>query len=311
MENSEVTNEVIGIDHGYKNMKTAHCCFPTALTKLRALPDDLKGILQFNGEIFTENGEKLNYVDNADKTVNNDFYILTLFALAKELKVRGLRSDNVTFATGLPQRWYENQKNSFKKYLSKYKELHFKYEGITYNVTLDKVNVFTQGYAAFMTSPKIMEYLSKEVCIVDIGGGTINIIRVDKGSIISGAEGSKIDTRASLWLIGQVQEQVETELCTTIPESTIINYMQNGSKQKKPENQYEAIMQKEFEQYSDMIFSLLKKYRINTDLIPVVFVGGGSTVIRNFGKYNPNNTDFITDLKANALGYESVTNLLS
>ena len=38
-------------------MKTAHCCFPTALTKLRALPDDLNGILQFNGEIFKENGE--------------------------------------------------------------------------------------------------------------------------------------------------------------------------------------------------------------------------------------------------------------
>ncbi len=307
-----MSNVIIGIDHGYKNMKTAHCCFPTALTKLKALPDDLHGVLQFNGEIFNENGEKLNYVDNSDKTANNDFYILTLFALAKEFKTRGITNDaNVTLATGLPQRWFENQKNSFKKYLSKYKDIHFKYEGISYNVTIDKVNVFTQGYAAFMTSPKIMEYLSKEVCIVDIGGGTINIIRVDNGSVVSGAEGSKIDTRASLWLIGQVQEQVETDLCTTIPESTIINYMQYGSKDKKPANQYESIMQKEFKNYSDMIFSLLKKYRINTDLIPVVFIGGGSTVIRNFGTYNADNTDFITDLKANALGYESVTKLLA
>ena len=162
-----------------------------------------------------------------------------------------------------------------------------------------------------MTSPKIMDYLSKEVCVVDIGGGTINIIRVDNGSVVSGAEGSKIDTRASLWLMGQVQEQVETDLCATIPESTIINYIQTGSKTKKPENQYEAIMQREFEKYSDMIFTLLKKYRINTDLIPVIFIGGGSVVIRNFGKYNTNNTDFITDLKANALGYESIANLLS
>ncbi|MBO9144195.1 ParM/StbA family protein [Agathobacter rectalis] len=310
MDNNE-KNVVIGIDHGYKNMKTAHCCFPTALTKLRALPDDLNGILQFNGEIFKENGEKLNYVDNADKTANNDYYILTLFAIAKEFKMRGLKETHVTLATGLPQRWYENQKNSFQKYLLKYKELHFKYEGNTYNVYLDKVNVYTQGYAAFMTSPKIMDYLSKEVCVVDIGGGTINIIRVDNGSVVSGAEGSKIDTRASLWLMGQVQEQVETDLCATIPESTIINYIQTGSKTKKPENQYEAIMQREFEKYSDMIFTLLKKYRINTDLIPVIFIGGGSVVIRNFGKYNTNNTDFITDLKANALGYESIANLLS
>ena len=114
MDNNE-KNVVIGIDHGYKNMKTAHCCFPTALTKLRALPDDLNGILQFNGEIFKENGEKLNYVDNADKTANNDYYILTLFAIAKEFKMRGLKETHVTLATGLPQRWYENQKNSFQK----------------------------------------------------------------------------------------------------------------------------------------------------------------------------------------------------
>ena len=108
-----------------------------------------------------------------------------------------------------------------------------------------------------------------------------------------------------------MQEHVETDLCATITESTIINYIQTGSKTKKPEYQYEAIMQREFEKYSDMIFTLLKKYRINTDLIPVIFIGGGSVVIRNFGKYNTNNTDFITDLKANALGYESIANLLS
>jgi plasmid segregation protein ParM len=308
--NSKLNDIVIGIDHGFKNMKTAHCCFPTALTRLSTLPDDLGGVLQFNGDIYKENGEKLNYVDNADKTKNDDFYILTLFAIAKEFKERGITSANITLATGLPQRWYEKQKNDFQKYLSRQKEILFKYEGKTYHVCIKNVNVYTQGYAAFMTSPKIMDYIAKEVCIVDIGGGTMDIIRVNEGSIMSGAEGSKIDTRASIWLINQIQEQVETDLCTTIPESTIISYMQCGSREQEPQNKYEEIMQREFKNYSDMLFTKLKEYRINVELIPVIFIGGGSAVIRNFGEYN-SNTDFITDIKANALGYESIMNLLS
>ena len=55
----------------------------------------------------------------------------------------------------------------------------------------------------------------------------------------------------------------------------------------------------------------LKKYRINTDLIPIVFIGGGSAVIKNFGTYDKNMTDFILDLKANAIGYENIYKLLS
>lgn len=302
--------EIIGIDHGFKNMKTRNCCFPTALTQLYSLPDDLKGILQFNGNIYRENGEKLNYVDNADKTKNEDFYILTLFALAKELDKRNLSSANIVLSTGLPQRWYERQKGDFQKYLFKNKEIHFKYEGRTYHVYIDNVNVFTQGYAAFMTSPKIMDYLSKEVCIVDIGGGTVDIIRVSNGSIMSGTEGSKIDTRATLWLINQIQEIVETELCATIPESVIIDYMQTGDKNMAPANEYERIMQREFINYSNMIFTKLKEFRINADLLPIIFMGGGSKVIKNFGTYN-SNTDFIEDIKANAIGYEEIMNLLS
>lgn len=311
MVNNNLNDIVVGIDHGFKNMKTAHCCFPTALSSLSVLPDNLKGVLQFNGNIYKENGEKLNYVDNTDKTKNNDFYLLTLFSLAKELRERGLTSANVTLATGLPQRWYERQKKDFHNYLSKYKEINFKYEGTAYHLYLNGVNVYTQGYAAFMTSSKIMDYISKEVCVVDIGGGTVDYIRVINGSIATaGPEGSKIDTRASLWLINQIQEQVETELCTTIPESTIINYMQTGSKEQKAQNQYEEIMQREFKNYSDMIFTKLKEYRINVDLIPVIFIGGGATIIQNFGTYN-STTDFITDIKANAIGYEKIMNLLS
>ena len=69
--------ETIGIDHGFKNMKTAHHVFPTALTKLAVRPDDLSEVIEYNGQYYTLNGSALVSVDNHDKIQNLDFYILT------------------------------------------------------------------------------------------------------------------------------------------------------------------------------------------------------------------------------------------
>lgn len=310
MQKNDYKKIIIGIDHGFKNMKTKECIFPTALTKLENMPDDPTGVLQFNGRYYKENGEPLSYVDNTDKTKTNDFYILTLIAIAKEMSKRGLEGARIILAAGLPQRWYDRQKPEFEKYLGKYRELNFYYEGRLFHVWIDDVMVYTQGYAAFMSSDQAFEYMNQECCLVDIGGGTVDMIRIVNGSVMSGMEGSKIDTKASLWLINQVMEQVEAELCTTIPESSIIRYMQTGSKEADPANTYERIMQTIFRGYSDMIFSNLKKNRINTDLIPVFFMGGGSLVIQNFGSYdNTGNIKFITDIHANAKGYEYIAEI--
>lgn len=303
---------ILSVDHGYRNMKTENIVFPTALTELEVLPDDLRGVLQFNGKIYLENGQSLNYIDNSDKTLNSDYYILTLFSIAKELKFKGINDARLHLATGLPQRWYDKQKPSFEKYLSKYRDIKYKYEGKTYNVRIDKVSVYSQGYAAFMSLPNAFAYFDKEICIVDIGGGTINIIRCDKGNVVAGMEGSKIETRATNWLMKQIQEVVESELCNNIPDSAIITYMQEGSKDQQPKNKYEKIMQRELTKYADLIFRMLKEYRINIDLIPVFFIGGGSIIMKNFATYGDDICDinFITDLKANAKGYKVIAKLI-
>lgn len=70
------------------------------------------------------------------------------------------------------------------------------------------------------------------------------------------------------------------------------------------------IAQKELIKYTDKIKTSFAEYGYNIDLTPVVYVGGGASIIKNFGTYVEENTEFITDLCANAKGYEIIYNNL-
>lgn len=50
------------------------------------------------------------------------FYILTLAALAEELKFRGLHEADVPLAVGFPLAWMKSQGADFKRYLMKEQE---------------------------------------------------------------------------------------------------------------------------------------------------------------------------------------------
>ena len=56
-------------------------------------------------------------VERVDKTENEDYYLLTLAALAKELKHRKMTSAKVKMGAALPPRRFQQQKDGFKKYL--------------------------------------------------------------------------------------------------------------------------------------------------------------------------------------------------
>ena len=309
MQKNDFPEIMIGVDHGYKNVKTINFVFPTKLSQLKTVPDDKKGVLQISGNIYTENGEDVNYIDSSNKVSNDNFYMLTLIAIAKELKCRGLDGARINIAIGLPQRWFEAQKKSFKKYIMKRSEVYFIYEGIKYHIYFEDCKVFTQGYAALLTLKKLEEYLDRTVVVCDIGGGTVDIIPVNKGEIDHA--NSKIDQRGAIWLVNSIQEAAETQLYESIPEDFIINCMINKNAKETPQNKYEKLVQSKLINYCEMIFNRLKEFRINVNITPVIFVGGGASIIKNFGSYNLATTEFITDIKANVKGYEMIYDLLS
>lgn len=308
MKYKDYETYVIGVDHGYNNMKTHNCHFPTRISSRDTLPDVTGGILQLDGKIYDEYGAAVPYTETFDKTVSDDFYHLTLISIAKELKLKNVNGGIVKLAAGLPLRYFERQKEDFKKYLLQKPEVTFKYEGKTYHIFIEDCKVFTQGFAAIMTSPNVNKYLSKSVIICDIGGGTVDYIPFEYGRI--DFDKCKMSSEACNWLIKSLKEAVDAEIGRPLPDDAALNYILNGSKDAKPKNVYEKVMQKELIKYTDKIKTSFVEYGYNIDLTPVVYVGGGASIIKNFGTYVEENTEFITDLCANAKGYEIIYNNL-
>ena len=91
---------VIGIDHGYGNMKTRNEVFKSGVKVYSEEPVIATNVLQLDGMYYVIGESHKVFIANKDE--DNDYYILTLAAIAKELEQRELKSADVILAVGLP-----------------------------------------------------------------------------------------------------------------------------------------------------------------------------------------------------------------
>ena len=98
--NKNETIMVIGIDHGYGNMKTANRCFPSGVTRYEKEPIFQNNLLVYNGMYYQIGEEHKEFC--AEKTQDEDYYVLTLAAIAKEMEGKGMNQAKVHLAAGLP-----------------------------------------------------------------------------------------------------------------------------------------------------------------------------------------------------------------
>ncbi len=52
--------------------------------------------------------------------------------------------------------------------------------------------------------------------------------------------------------------------------------------------------------------TLIKEHGYNLDVTPIIFVGGGASVMKKFGTQKGANIKYIEDIRANAKGYEQL-----
>ena len=91
----------IGVDHGFAAMKSAHFSFPTGLVEYKHEPYTQKDVLEYGGKYYVIGTGRQPL--QKDKTLTENYDLLTLAAIAKELEYRGAeRSANVHLAAGLP-----------------------------------------------------------------------------------------------------------------------------------------------------------------------------------------------------------------
>ena len=103
---------IIGCDHGYGNIKTAHFCFKASAEASETAPIFSKDYVKFEDKYYVISEGHKSFL--ADKIVDDDYYILTLAAIAKELELRGLHEAKIHLAVGLPLKWVKALRETFK-----------------------------------------------------------------------------------------------------------------------------------------------------------------------------------------------------
>lgn len=216
MENNQII--VIGVDHGWANMKTVSSVFTSGVKEISTEPAFYDDVLEYEGRYYKIGGERLEVKEN--KVVDVNYYLLTLAALAKELNRRGLRNANIFLAVGLPLTKFGKEKPDFIRYLSRNKQLTFRYERKVYRVNIVKVAVFPQCYAA--VADKLPKSNRKQI-VVDIGSWTIDIMPI----INCKPDESICDTieEGLIRCIGNINDKCVRQLGGKIDESEIIEIM--------------------------------------------------------------------------------------
>lgn len=298
MEGFNINGKIlIGIDHGYGNMKTRHTVFKSGVKCYSTEPAIASNVLFYDGKYYVIGESHKAFI--ASKNVDDDYYILTLAAIAKELAFRGLHSADVALAVGLPLNWLSNQKQDFTDYLMRNKEVTFQFCKEAYYIRICDVKVYPQGYAGIVAS--LQDYKGVHM-LADIGNGTMNTLRITNGRPIS--DGMYTDKLGVHQCVKRIYNAVQAE-CGKLPDESLIeDFLKYGTADAS--KRILSVMQMEAEKYTAEIFEKLSEYEYDPELVKLHIIGGGGCLIRNFGAYDTSNVEIITDICATAKGYESL-----
>lgn len=287
--------EIIAIDHGWSNIKTVNTVFSTAVNQIANEPGIFDNILQYEGKFYSVGGKRLEVKDN--KVTDESFYLLTLAAMAKELKIRGKNSADVFLSVGLPLTRFGAEKDNFIKYLSKKRELEFKFENRTYRVNIIKVSVFPQCYAA--VADKMPQYDRKHI-VVDIGSWTMDLMTIKNMK----PELSECDTRPMglITCMHAINKECVAKFNCEIDESELEYVMKAGMCDM--EERFAQVVEEEIRKFTNKVFNTLREFNISLNITPITFVGGGAAVMKHYGEIESKNISYIEDVKANAKGFE-------
>ena len=289
--------KIIAVDHGYGNMKTANTVTPTGIKAYETEPIFTGNILEYNGIYYRIGEGHKEFIP--DKAMDEEYYLLTLMAIARELNVFSIREADVHLAAGLPLTWIRNQREAFRSYLLQNPEVHYRFNGKEYHLRFAGCSLYPQGYPAIVNQLRNFKGTN---LLADIGNGTMNILYINNKK----AQESRCWTEklgVNQCMIA-AKNAVLDKFGVKIEESTVEQILRFGTADISAP--YLDCISSIARQYVAELFSTLRKYEYNPDLMHLYVVGGGGCLIRNFGTYDKSRVTIIDDICATAKGYESL-----
>lgn len=288
---------VIGVDHGFGNMKTAHCCFKTSVAVYVKEPTFKTNMLTYDGKFYLIGEEHKEF--QADKMKDQDYYILTLAAVAQELHFRDMTSATVWLAAGLPLTWVSEQKEPFRAYLLQNSSVDFRFRGIDYHVDFAGADVFPQGFSA--VSDRLGDFQGVNM-LCDIGNGTMNVM------YINDCRPQEKKCFTEKYGVNQCMLAIRESLMklygVAVDETVIERVIRFGKADIS--DRYLTAIRDAAAEYVEGIFRRLREHEYDPEMMRLYVVGGGSCMIRNFGQYDSGRVTILDDICATAKGYEKL-----
>lgn len=147
--NSQDKPVVIGIDHEFSLMQTKHHIFSNGILRCNGRPPVVENSIYYDGSYYCIGGERKTV--HEDKTADEDFFLLTLVAVAKEIKTRGLPSTlQVVLGVGVPFKRFGREQAKLVAYLKRSGPHFIEFEAEDYVITIEDVYCFPQCFAAIV-----------------------------------------------------------------------------------------------------------------------------------------------------------------
>ena len=242
-------------------------------------------------------------LSNGIRLRTTTYYLLTLAAIAKEIRQRGLPPEcSVQIAAGLPLTSFGRDKPKFRDYLLRSKQpVNFRFEDVEYSITIEEVAIFPQGYAALMTEVGLLQD-EPSMLLMDLGGWTVDLMRIDNA--IPAADTAHSLELGMIRCVDDIREQVRRETGLSLTDAQIENML--AGQPCTVSDTVRDIVNRQGRKYTEHLLSATMEAGFDLHAIPAVLLGGGASVVSRH--LSPKDalckTIFLLDDKVNAVGFE-------
>lgn len=282
----------IALDHGWSSIKGEHIFMENLVTQVDYTPLTNNGLLEYRGRKYIIGQGRLG--KQATKTENDNYFLLTLAGIAKELNYhKREKTTHVELYAGVPLTMFGAERKAFREYLWHKEQLSFNFEGVHYCFYLDKVKIYAQCYAAIA---KRIGDMNRLRC-VDLGSWTMDVLSVkDKVPIDKDAYTYEVGL---ITAFERIKKDGLPKVHCEIPEEDITDYIKGIS----VNDEFIPIIEKGLQEYADNVEAKLREIKVDLKHENIIYVGGGASVMKKFGRTKGRNIQYVTDVKANAIGY--------
>lgn len=297
--------EVIGVDIGNGFTKTVHTCFLSGVCKKgEAKPALEKNLVGYNGQYYCVGTSDRTTKKTSSKEMNDEsFFVLALAGIAEELRLRGKHESRIILSEGLPLEYCTDEEKAFDiAYYKKGSTIEFSYENEDFRIIIEDVLVNPQCVSAILD--QLADKTLPEYCVlVDIGTWTMDFIPMEN-HVLQGSKAQSLHNGV-VKCIDACKDAIKTRSKATVWDSQIRDIMIGNTDVLPPK--YSNLAINIIKDYVKGIAETLSERGFSSELLPIVFLGGGAKVVELYGgrELFPLST-YITNIHANAIGYEKI-----